>query len=275
MTRKNKKIKTDKSRAGTDTELNNKNLQNEETYLNMINDLMAEDLNECNFFEAKEKDNRSFCEYYWEQVKRKSHMLSAFVLNENFRPKSYKIFAFIFSIQLYFVINGLLINEGYITTIYNKKDKNKSNLKYFIELLSDSISRIAIASTICIVMNYLTDFVFISEDSIRDLFQYEKSKKIMQKKYKKLFSKYDFLMNVFVILNFIFMVFFLYYLTCFNNVYKYSKYQWLYSSLIIIVFIQLLPFILVLFMTIFRAIGLKCDVKFFYDKAKVFDELGE
>ena len=63
----------------------------------------------------------------------------------------------------------------------------------------------------------------------------------------------------FIIINYIIIIFSWYYISCFNNVYPNIKYDWIKSSLFIIVVKQTLPFIYGFFETCIRYISIKCN----------------
>ena len=63
--------------------------------------------------------------------------------------------------------------------------------------------------------------------------------------------------TAFIIISFVINIIILYYIFLFNNIYYYSKVEWIKSSLMIILIMQLLPILVCLLETIIRFIGIK------------------
>ena len=64
--------------------------------------------------------------------------------------------------------------------------------------------------------------------------------------------------NIFIILTMVIMIFSLYYIFCFNNIYPSMKGEWIKSSLIIIAIMQVFPIFLCFLDTSIRFISFKC-----------------
>ena len=71
---------------------------------------------------------------------------------------------------------------------------------------------------------------------------------------KNTFKKY----NIFIIISGIIMIISLYYVFCFNNVYSSIKGEWIKSSIIIIIIMQILPILLCFLDTSIRFISFRC-----------------
>jgi hypothetical protein len=92
--------------------------------------------------------------------------------------------------------------------------------------------------------------------------------KIVKKKEDKLILRYEMsvlLKSIFnkikilIIITYIITIFSLYYLSCFNNVYPNIKLEWILSSILIIIIVQILPFAFSFLETIIRFISIKCE----------------
>ena len=73
---------------------------------------------------------------------------------------------------------------------------------------------------------------------------------------------------IFIILCFIIAIFSWYYINCFNNVYPGIKMEWIKSSLVIFIVVQLLPFVLTFIEALIRIIGLKCKSEKIFELKK-------
>ena len=72
---------------------------------------------------------------------------------------------------------------------------------------------------------------------------------------KTIFNK----IKILIIINYIITIFSWYYLSCFNNVYPNIKLEWILSSILIIVIVQILPFAFSFLETIIRFISIRCE----------------
>ena len=61
-----------------------------------------------------------------------------------------------------------------------------------------------------------------------------------------------------------------YYISCFNNVYSNTKFEWLKSSIFIIIIMQLYPFFYSLILTLLRFISLRCQIEQIYKIINVY-----
>ena len=85
-----------------------KNYENEEELYFLNLDIL-------NVFEAKKKDKRNFCEFYFYIIRQKQTFIHVFCDNNPFEPKTIKIDLYIFRFIYSFIINGILYNLDYIS----------------------------------------------------------------------------------------------------------------------------------------------------------------
>ena len=74
------------------------------------------ELNELDYDEAVIYDKRHFCQMLWYTLKEKQTLINTFFAQNNLKPFSMKLLVLIFSFSCYFVINGFLYNEEYVST---------------------------------------------------------------------------------------------------------------------------------------------------------------
>ena len=151
------------------------------------------------------------------------------------KPIPIKIILLILNIDLYLIINGLFFNENYISDLLHKESETEGA---FVMRIIDRIITITIAG---VIINYIIEFFFVEESKIRKIFKREKDSVIVLKYdiiqlIKNTYKRY----NIFIIISSVIMLFSLYYIFCFNNVYPCIKSEWLKSSLIIICIMQIL-----------------------------------
>jgi len=249
----------------SDIILESKNKENKEIYdiennnINKINidinieDYLKTDLDDMDYDDAVRCDRRKFCQYFWEKMKTEQIILSTFFNPEILKPLPIKIILFILNIDLYLIINGLFFNENYISDLLNSNDDTISS---FINRILDRIVDITITG---VIINYIIEFFFVEDNKIKKLFKREKENELILKYemvqlIKNTYTKY----NIFIIITGIIMMFSLYYIFCFNNIYSSIKEEWIKSSIIIIIIMQIFPIFLCFLDTSIRFISFKC-----------------
>ena len=218
-----------------------------------IEEFIKTDPDDMDYDEAIRLDKRTYCEYFWERIKSQIIILSTFLKYEFLKPIPIKIILLILNIDLYLIINGLFFNENYISDLLHKESETAGA---FVMRIIDRIITITIAG---VIINYIIEFFFVEENKIRKIFKREKENIIVLKYeiiqlIKNTHKKY----NIFIIISSVIMLFSLYYIFCFNNVYPCIKSEWLKSSLIIICIMQiLLPIVLCFLDTSIRFISFR------------------
>ena len=226
------------------------------------------DLDDLYFDEALDKDKRSFCEIFINNIKEQLMIIKTFYISDKIRPRSIKLILFVLNINLYFVANALMYNEEYISELYNSNEEDS-----FFDFLKNSFSRLLSVSTIGIIMIFLVEFCFVNEKKLKKiLLRNIKNKekkcqaflliKRMEKKYK-----------TFIIISFMVTITSWYYIFCFNNVYPNTSLNWIKSSIFIILLVQLISFVYIILRSFMRLISFTCRNEWFYKISKIsFDK---
>ena len=210
------------------------NLKNE-LDINMKEYLSTEP-DDMDYADAIKRDNRAFCTYFWDKSKSNSIILSAFLLSESLRPRPLKLLLFILNVELYLFVNGLFFCEDYISEVFNTPtDEN------FLSFIERFMNRFLYITFVGVILNYIIDCFFVEEKKLKGIFKREKDNVLflkyeINKAIKNIMSRNNF----FIIFSFIISIFILYYVLCFNNVYPSMKVEWIISSIIIIVSMQIL-----------------------------------
>ena len=197
--------------------------------------------------EAKIYDKRSFFNYYFYLVRTKNDFIFAFCPMQDYNSRIIKISLFFLFFAIYYFINALFFDEKTIHKIYEEK-----GFYNFIYLVPHICYSFVIAHTLNIIIKY----IFLSE---RDICKIKKEKKlsdsydISQKVLRCLIVKYI----CFYIMNFIFLLFFWYYLSSFGAVYKNSQIYLIENTVISFGFSLVYPFFISLFPSILRISSLK------------------
>ena len=149
----------------------------------------------------------------------------------------------LFSFALDYTVNALFYNDDKMHNIY--EDEGKYNI-------FSQITNIIYSTLFSTVINSLLEYLSLSEDIIikvkKDGDEKNKIKKCMKIKF-----------ILFFILDFIFLLFFWYYISCFCVVYKNTQIYLIKDILLALLLSLLYPFVLGLIPGIFRIPSLRAD----------------
>ena len=230
-----------------------------------MDEYLETDFEDLIFEEVTERDHRSFCEYFTEQIKSNLLIINIILTKEPFKPRTIKLLLFIINIDLYLIINALFINEEFISDIFHSDNDN------FFNFLPRCIDRIFYTTLVKVIVNYIVDCFFIEEKKIKIIVK-NKNNKIEDIKTKineimiKALRRYLY----FIIFTFVVSLFSLFYITCFNYRYYYSANEWIKSSIFIIVFIEILSILTILLETCLRMISFKINSEKIYKLSLFF-----
>ena len=162
---------------------------------------------------------------------------------------------------MYFVINGFLFNEKYIS---EKLTNTKS--KTFSEYFRSSIDRIIYSSIVGSLISMIIGLVLNIDKKLAEIINKRKFNIIILKgEISELYKCYNFMIIIFIIIQFIAMTCFVIYILCFCYVYPYNILDWVESSSIIIGIIQLFVILFIFIISFFRYISLRCQFKICFD----------
>ena len=217
-----------------------------------IKEFLKTDPGNMDYDDSIRRDKRSFCRYYFEKIQSGQIILNTFCHKEYLKPLPIKIMLLVLQIELYFFINGLFYNEEYVTKLF-EQDKDsfaKQAWRFFDNLFY--------AFLVGAIINYVIEFFFIEEKKLRVTLKREK-KNLLVLKYEMV----QIVKNIqkrflsFIIISFIISVFIWYHISCFNNVYKHMKKEWLVFSVLIIVCVQIISLLTSLLETILRFLSFR------------------
>ena len=118
----------------------------------------------------------------------------------------------------------------------------------------------------------MTDFFFLDENKVKGIFKREKENKLVLKRsitmlIREIQKRYV----SFIIMTFFILVISLYYVLCFNYVYPKTQIEWVKSSILIIIVMQIMSVLKCLFETIFRFLSFKCESEKLFKLSKIFE----
>ena len=219
------------------------------------------------FDDAIIKDKRNFYGYFIEALKEKQIIANTFIASDPLKTRTMKIMLFILNILLYFVVNGLFYSEDYISEVYNLEGEEG-----FFDFFPRSINRFFYTSLVSIIATFIADFFFIEEKKIQGIFKREKDDKMeLKQQIVKLIDTLKISYLSFIIIIFVIFIFSFYYLLCFNYVYRYIQVEWIKSSIVVMLIIQIISILQCLLETILRFISFSCKSEKIYKISKLID----
>ena len=251
---KKKKSKNIKSSSHKTNVSNNLFLKksNENKEITKIKPDTDYELNWLSYQDAKRYDKRSSCEYYSSLIISKQLFLFTFCSFNDYNSGILKKFILFLSFALHYTVNALFFNDSNIHQIY--EDKGKYNFSYqFPYIIFSAIISIFILRIILQIL-VLTD-----KDILEVKIQINKKMAINMKKKKLKCMKIKF--AIFFILNFLLLVLFWYYLTCFNAIYKNTQIYLIENTFISFAISLFYPFIINLLPMIIRRRSIKSSNK--------------
>ena len=218
-----------------------------------IEKYMKTDFDDMEFEDALIKDKRKFLKTFCDRIKKNLIIVNIIFNKEPFNLRAIKLILIILHFDIYLCINGLFFNEMYISKIFYLNEEDE----HFFSFIPRCLDRVFYTILGIISFNNIIEFFFfIEEKKIKDIFKREKNnhKKLKNRIYQiliKVLNKFIF----FIIISFIITIFSIYYICCFNNIYPYIRYEWIKSSIFIIIIMQIFWLVTSLLETILRKIS--------------------
>ena len=220
------------------------------------------------FDDAIKRDKRGFCQYFCDILKEKQSFAYTFIATDRINTRMIKLILFSLNITLYFVVNGLFFSESFISELYYTKEEDES----FFSFVPRCIDKVIYTTLVSIFIGYMTDFFFVSEKKIKGIFKRDKENRlILKRNITMLIREIKRRYIAFIIMTFFIMIISLYYLLCFNFVYPKTQIEWIKSSILIIIIMQILSVLKCLYEAIFRALSFKCESEKVYKISRLFD----
>ena len=214
-------------------------------------------------------DKRSFCRYFLDNLEQNQSFAYTFFALDKINTRMIKLILFVLNICLYFLVNGFFFSEAYISELYHSGEKDKN----FFSFIPRTIDKIFYTTIVAVFINYLTEFFFLSENKVKGIFKREqKNKVVLKKSIVLLIQEIQKRYISFIIMTQILFLFSLYYVLCFNYVYPKTQVEWIKSSILIIIIMQILSILKCLFETIFRFLSFKCESEKLYKLSKFFEK---
>ena len=232
---------------------------------NFFNEYLSTPLDDLEYDDAIVKDKRKFIIYFCEVLKERQMIAYTFIAEDPLKTRYTKIMLLILNIILYFVVNGLFFSEDYISEIYNSTKEEK-----FFTFFTRSIPRFIYCTFVSIIISYITDMFFFEEKKIVSIYKREKDNQIILKgEITKLIKNIKQRYLAFIITVFVILLISFYYLLCFNYVYPYTQIEWVKSSVVIFIIMQILSILSCLLEAGLRILSFKCRSEKMYKISKL------
>ena len=112
----------------------------------------------------------------------------------------------------------------------------------------------------------------MNENKIKGIFKRDKENRIILKRNIAIFIREIQKRYLsFIIMTFVILIISLYYILCFNYVYPKTQVEWIKSSILIIIIMQILSLLKCLFEAILRLLSFNCESDKLYKLSKIFD----
>ena len=240
-------------------------------------------LNNYDFYTAIKYEKRSFWRIYYICILSTENVINTFIFRTRLEVQPLRLSLFIFSYTCDLSLNAFFYLNKNISDKYHYQGNNLFLFTLVNNLTIDIVSTVS-SYVLVKLLNYLNS----SKESIENVFRTQEKKMRNDKKYKvkdetimkiyeelnKIYKYLKIKIISYIFIDLIFLVFFLYYITAFCEVYKNTQISWLTDS-----FVSFLMSILVeLFMSFLCAVFYKLSIKYkfktLYIVVLFFYELG-
>ena len=218
------------------------------------------ELNSLNYRKALVLDKRTYIQYYISLLKTNHNLLSIFYSGD-YNSRMMKISIFLFNLSSDITVNALFFNDSTMHKIYI--EQGSYNIVY-------QLPQIIYSMLISTALNCLINLLGLSEDNILD---FKKAKKHINKKYMRLIKILKIKFGLFFLANFLLLLLFGYYITCFCGIYKNTQFHLLKDSILSLISSLITPLFIYLIPGIFRIAALKKKKKLLYSFSKILQLL--
>ena len=229
----------------------NKDFGNDTIYTKLINEYINPEFDEKDFDEVLAKDKRTFLQFFTEKIFKNQIFIKTFLIKHIYKPLTLKIMYLIFTLEIYFVITAAFYSENYISDLFFSDEKDG-----FLSFISRRFYEITLSALICGVIGYFCTYFFDHDEYLKRLFTKKTNVKInlaLNQFVKDLKIKFIILIAISIA----FTIFSFLYIACFNVVYRYLKHEWIKSSIVLFLLMQIINLVSTLLGTCCRYLSIK------------------
>ena len=169
------------------------------------------ELNTLKYSLAIKYDKRTCCDYYCSLIKNKQLFLFTFCSFNDYNSGIIKKFIFFLSFAIHYTISALFFNDDNMHQIY--EDEGSYNISYQLPKILIS----ALVSTV--FLRLMLEILILTDRNVLQVKRQETQQQAELIK-KEVIKCINIKFTIFFILNFILLILFWFYLTCFNGVYE-------------------------------------------------------
>ena len=158
-------------------------------------------------------DKRTYCQYYASLIKTQHNLICALFNNNDYNYRIIKIDLFFVEFAIEYTVNGLFYNDDTMHEIYESKGQFDFETQIPIIIYSSLIS---------MILNAPLNFLVLSNDAILS-FKHDNTKNNMKRKAESLKNMLTIKFNLYSIISFLLLAFFLYYISLFELYIKILK----------------------------------------------------
>ena len=217
------------------------------------------EINNISYINALENDKRTCFQFYISLLKNDYIITFTFIPKNDYNPYSIKICLFFFIFGLHLVLICLFFNDEIMHKIY----ENKGFFDYI-----NFIPQLFYSSFICSFINIILKKIYLSQKIFLDI-KYKINICNLNAKISYIIACLNIKIICFFILNFMFLLFFWYYLSCFSVVYKNTQIYVVKTMIFSFLLSLTHQFIIFFFVALFRIFGLKGPGKFLYKFSQI------
>ena len=208
------------------------------------------EMNSLSYQEAQQLDSRSFFEYYKSLIITKQSIAFSFFTKTDYNSRLIKINLFFTSFALYYAIKALFFNDNVMHVIY----QNRGVYDFLFQL-----PQIIYSTIISTIIGTILSKLSLTQGNVVEIKNYKKE--INSQEHKNEFSKFIKCIRIkiilFFIINYLLIIIFWYYLSCFCSAYKNTQVYLIKDVLISFGISLIYPFIINIFPAILRINSLK------------------
>lgn len=214
-----------------------------------------EDLNKLTYNGAKEKDKRSMMQMFWYISLTKVELLTILVFPGPYDIVCINLSLYLFSLGLDFTINAMLFSDDVISQKFHNGE-----VRFITTLILSILSNI---------LTYILSYFVVKCSTFAYVFEDIKNEIKDQNNYvalcAKVFKEVCFRLKIFFIIEFVILLFCLYYVTIFCSIYKESQTNWFDDCLTSIGTSLVYSIGMALFISALRYISLKGNFRKIYN----------
>ena len=220
-------------------------------------------MNHLPFKDALTMDKRTFIQYYLSLIK-SNHLIIYIFYSNDYNSQVIKLSIFIFNLASSIAINSLFFNDSTMNKIYT--DHGSFDFLY-------QLPQIIYSTIISNVLNFLSNKLGLSEQNIFNLKNDNILSKDIYRKFHALLRMLKIKFILFFIFNFILLILFWYYVTCFCGIYRNTQIHLFKDSLFSFITSLIMPFLLYLIPGVIRICALKRKSNVLYRFSKILQTI--